>query len=347
MKKKLVSLLLAGSVVASMAAIASVSASAIIDENGCYAPGENVESTHRYYLAMPKEWYSSNTDTAGVYWWSGTDACGAVDGTGGTLAWPGYKAQRSEVEDVYYIDCPTDVTTIVWNNYINGGTDKEAPVYLEAKQAANAGVEYYSDGDSDLYDSDWFIEMEESFDGDKAALGDFADNFFIEEEYGFGLSFNFDNMIYVIDLAKTDVNFEGKMTYVGDWYFYYGNGEYGTYPTKEESVEKGTYKVINEKPATGEEPGDNPATGEEPVEPSTTVEVPTTNPNPSVDPYDTSKPTSSTDPTSSTKAGATSDTPGSSSNGAVQTGNTGFATILLVLLATASGFVAFARKKHN
>ena len=266
--KKLTSIFLAVLLAFSMTAVAVENVSAAIDENGCYAPGENVESTYRYYLAMPKEWYSSNTDTAGVYWWSGTDACGAVDDTGGSLAWPGYKAQRSEVEDIYYIDCPTDVTTIVWNNYINGGTDKKAPVYLEAKQTVNAGVDYYSDGDSDLYDSDWFIEMEESFDGDKAALGDFADNFFIEEEYGFGFSFNFDNMIYVADLTKTDVNFEGKMTYVGDWYFYYGNGECGTYPTREEAEIKGTLKNLSDSPATPDEPVPVEPTQPMPIEPT-------------------------------------------------------------------------------
>lgn len=330
MKKKLVSLLLAGSVVASMAAIASVSASAIIDSNGCYAPGENVTcGTYRYYFAMPKEWYSANTNTAGAYWWNGTDACGAVDGSGGTLAWPGYKAQKSDVEDIYYLDCPTDVPTVVWNNYLDGGQDKEDPKYLEAKQAKDAGVEYYSADDSDLYDFDWFAEMEESYNGDKADLGGFADNFFMEEEYGFGLSFNFDNMIFVLDLEKTSENFEGKKTYVGDWYFYYGNGEYGTYPTKEKAIEKGTFKKTTDAPATKDEP-------------STTTPV-TTNP---TDPG--KKPGQpSTDPASATKPAST-DTPTSTvSGGAVQTGEATYAVILLVVLAAVSGVVVFTRKKYN
>lgn len=328
MKKKLVSLLLAGSVVASMAAIASVSASAIIDSNGCYAPGDNVKcGTYRYYFAMPKEWYSANTNTAGAYWWNGTDACGAVDGSGGTLAWPGYKVQKSEVEDIYYLDCPTDVPTIVWNNYLDGGKDKENPKYLEAKQAKDAGTEYYSADDSDLYDFDWFAEMEESYNGDKAALGDFADNFFMEEEYGFGLSFNFDNMIFVLDLNKTDENFEGKKTYVGDWYFYYGNGEYGTYPTKEEAIEKGTFKKTTDAPATKDTP--DPTKPADPTDPGKKPGQP------------------STDPASSTKPAST-DTPTSTvSGGAVQTGEATYAVILLVVLAAVSGVVVFTRKKYN
>lgn len=335
MKKKLVSLLLAGSVVASMAAIASVSASAIIDTNGCYAPGDNVEATYRYYFAMPEDWYSSNTDTAGAYWWSGTDACGAVDGTGGTLAWPGYKAQRGDIKNLYYVDCPTDVPTIVWNNYVNGGTDKEAPIYLEAKQANDAKIEGYCDGDSELYDTEWFEEMYESFTTDKAKLGDFADNFFydlenFDEENFESFTFKMDNMIYVIDPTKTSENFEGKKTYVAEWQFYYGDGFYGTYPTKEEAEEKGTLKNIADTPATSDQPATTP-----------------TKPG-NVDPSNDKPGQPSTDPASSTKPVSTSDTLASTvSGGAVQTGEASYAVILLVVLAAVSGVVVFTRKKYN
>lgn len=253
--KKLTSIFLAALLATSVTAVSFESVSAIVDENGCYVPGDNVTcGTNRYYFAMPNSWLNEYTDTAGVYWWSGTDACGAIDGTGGTVTWPGYKAQKSEAENVYFIDCPKNVSAIVWNNYLDGGQDKEDPRYLEAKQSADAYVEYYSDGDSDLYDSYWFEEMEESFNGDKAALGDFADNFFIEEEYGFGFSFNFDNMIYVVDPSKTSETFDGRKTYVGDWYFYYGNVEYGTYPTREEAESKGTLKNIYDVPVEPTKP---------------------------------------------------------------------------------------------
>lgn len=334
MKKKLVSLLLAGSVVASMAAIASVSASAIIDTNGCYAPGDNVEATYRYYFAMPEDWYSSNTDTAGAYWWSGTDACGAVDGTGGDLSWPGYKAQRGDIKNLYYVDCPTDVPTIVWNNYVNGGTDKEAPIYLEAKQANDGKLEGYCDGDSDLYDTEWYEEMYESFTGDKAKLGNFADNFFYDlenfDEEGFeSFTFKMDNMIFVIDPSQTSETFEGKMTYVGEWQFYFGDGWYGTYPTKEESEEKGTLKNIADAPATPIEPATKPTTNVEPTNPVKPGQ-------PSTDPASATKPVSTADTTTSTVSG-----------GAVQTGEASYATILLLVLAAVSGVVVFTRKKYN
>lgn len=345
MKKKLVSLLLAGSVVASMAAIASVSASAIIDENGCYAPGDNVEATYRYYFALPSTWLSNYSDTAGIYWANGTDACNAVDGTGGTLRWPGYKAQRDDYSSnnygLYYVDCPTDVPYVVWNNYVNGGTDKEAPVYLTAKQTNDAKTEGYCDGDADIYDTEWFEEMYESFTGDKAKLGDFADNFFYDlenfDEEGFdSFTFKMDNMIFVAPAAPNGENFEGKPTYNGEWYFYYGDGFYGIYPTIEEAQEKTTEENPTiwslEEVSTPDEPTPKPS-----------------NPS-SVDPTDgNNKPGQpSTDPASATKPVSTADTTTSTvSGGAVQTGEASYATILLLVLAAVSGVVVFTRKKYN
>lgn len=334
MKKKLVSLLLAGSVVASMAAIASVSASAIIDSNGCYAPGENVTcGTYRYYFALPNTWLSEYSDTAGAYWYNGTDACGAIDGSGGTLAWPGYKAQRDEYKSssygLFYVDCPTDVPQIIWNNYTDGGQDKEAPIYLTAKQSNDAPTEFYVADDSDLYDQDWFDEMEESYSGDKAKLGDFADNFFYDEEYGLGFAMNFDNMIFVVPTEPNGENFEGKPTFNGDWYFYYGNGEYGTYPTKEEAEEKGTLLSL-ENVATPDEPTPTTPGSTDPTDPGKKPGQP------------------STDPASATKPASSNDTPTSTvSGGAVQTGEATYAVILLVVLAAVSGVVVFTRKKYN
>lgn len=334
MKKKLVSLLLAGSVVASMAAIASVSASAIIDSNGCYAPGENVTcGTYRYYFAMPNTWLSEYSDTAGAYWYNGTDACNAVDGSGGDLKWPGYKAQRDEYKSsnygLYYVDCPTDVPQIIWNNYTDGGQDKEAPIYLTAKQSNDAPTEFYVADDSDLYDQDWFDEMEESYSGDKAKLGDFADNFFYDEEYGLGFAMNFDNMIFVVPTEPNGENFEGKPTFNGDWYFYYGNGEYGTYPTKEEAEEKGTLLSL-ENVATSDEPTPTTPGSTDPTDPGKKPGQP------------------STDPASATKPASSTDTPTSTvSGGAVQTGEATYAVILLVVLAAVSGVVVFTRKKYN
>ena len=251
--KKMTSLLLTFVMVISMGIMSIESVSAAIDGNGAYIPDESVTcGTHRYYFAMPKEWYNEYTDTAGVYWWDGSDLCGVREGTE-YLKWPGYKVQlgdyASDSYTLYYFDCPKDVPCIVWNNYIDGGTDKESDIYQKSRQANDATTEFYSDGDSDLYTTEFFALMEESYKGDKSELGEFADNFFYDEEYDLGFCFNMDNMIFVVPSEPNGETIGGKPEYVGDWYFYYGNGEYGTYPTKERSVEKGTYATLAESDA--------------------------------------------------------------------------------------------------
>lgn len=239
--KKVTSAFLSALLAFSMTVVATESASAIIDANGCYAPGDNVKcGTNRYYFALPNNWLSEYSDTAGIYWYNGTDACGAVDGSGSDIRWPGYKPQRENCQydnyGVYYVDCPADVPQIIWNNYTDGGEDEEAPVYQAAKQTNDAPTEFYVADDSDLYDDGWFAVMERRYNSDdKSMLGDFADNFFYDEEWGLGFALNFDNMIFIPPTEPNGENFNGKPTYNGDWYFYYGNGWYGTYPTIEEA----------------------------------------------------------------------------------------------------------------
>ena len=275
--KRLTSIFLSALIAFSMTAVSFESVSAVVDENGCYAPGDNVETTHRYYFAMPNSWLNEYTDTAGVYWWSGIDACGSADGMGGSVTWSGYKAQRDNNQynncEVYYIDCPTDVPTIVWNNYIDGGMDATKPVYSAAKQADATDTEFCSVGDFDLYSEEWFAEIEEICNTDKSALGEYADNFFYEEEIGMGFSFNYDNMIYVIDSSQTSEDWNGKLTYVGFWYFYYGNGEYGTYPTKERAEEKGALFNLDDWQDVSSAPDEPVPTNPVPIDP--TVPSPT------------------------------------------------------------------------
>ena len=344
MKKKLVSLLLAGSMVASMGILATVSASAALDENGAYVPSEGLEcGTNRYYFALPKQWESEFSTTAGVYWWSGSDAGSAVDGSGGSFKWPGYKAQlgdyASDSYTLYYIDCPTDVPQLIWNNYVDGGEDPDAPIYSTAKQSNDAASEFYSDGDSELYPTEFYEAMEESYNGDKAALGEFADNFFYDEEYGLGFCFNMDNMIFIVPGEPNGVNaLNGKPTYNGDWYFYYGDGEYGTYPTKEDAIEKGEYGTLAVAPATKDE-----ATKDETTTDPTTPSTPG-NGNNGDNTEATTVGQPSTDPTSSVNGSSTSDT-ANNSNGTVQTGEANYAFIALLALVAASGVAIVARKK--
>ena len=331
MKKRIVSILLAVVLVASMVAVSAISASAILETTGEYTPGEGIE-TNRYYFYMPAEWYNEHTTTAGMYWWSGTDACGAVDGSGGSLAWPGYKAWASEdIEGLFYMDVPTDVPNIIWNNYVDGGEDTTLPIYTLAVQTVDILCEYYSEGDTDLYDNlddgDFFANAEESLLGDKEMLGDFADNFFIEEEEGFGISFTMDNMIYVVDPSLTVANpLNGKLTYGGEWNFYYGDGTYGPYPTKEASEEAGLLGDISV-----------------PVEVATPDEAPTTAPDSS---NKETVPAPGQDATSAVGGTSTSDTV-KTDNTAIQNGPVSLAVVLLVILAAVSGVAVFTRKRFD
>ena len=103
MSKKIISLLLSLMLVVSMVAVAAVSVSAEVDEQGRYTPSEGTE-TYRYYFYMPSDWYNEYAETAGIYWWIGTDPADP---------WPGYIAHPTETENIYYCDVPTNVTTII------------------------------------------------------------------------------------------------------------------------------------------------------------------------------------------------------------------------------------------
>ena len=171
------------------------------------------DETNRYYFYMPDEWKNEYTDTAGIYWWEGTDAC---------LAWPGYTANKADADGVYYYDVPTDVTTVIWNNNIDGGSDKTQDIYKASAQTINIGTEYYDPGESDNYP-----EGTDSFDG----------------------------MIYVID-PTLDITSppNSKYTGEGEWYYYYGNGEYGFTPEKGEEFFTGkTHIIEGENPSTSDE----------------------------------------------------------------------------------------------
>ena len=254
--KKLTSLFLALTLVILMAALSVGNTSAAVDENGYYVPEEG-ESTNRYYFAMPNNWRNKFTDTAGVYFVPTAETCGFVEGKE-PISWPGYKAYfdgyKSYAYSIYYVDCPTDIEFIVWNNYIKSGATDDTAMSDAEKQSDGVNTEFCSLYDYDIYDTEWFAEMEESFNGDKKALGSYADNFFYDEEYGSGFSFNFDNMIYVVPQNADSENSSvtGIETYKGNWYFFYGEDEYGTYPTREESEKNNTlyslcpYAVIDD-----------------------------------------------------------------------------------------------------
>ncbi len=177
--------------------------------------GEEV-ATNRYYFLMPtgtngdlgddesetghageytQSWYKAYedgtlaTDTAGIYWWDSDVA--------DPPAWVGYLPSGSDENDpnVYYADVPQAVTTIIWNNAIDGGEDASKPDYYCAAQTCNIPCEYY-----DPYESPNYPDGTESFDG----------------------------MIFVTDPdLVTENELSGMQELGGEWYYYYGNGCYG------------------------------------------------------------------------------------------------------------------------
>lgn len=272
MKKKLLGVLLAGTIVASAVATNAMTVSAAEPTNhGKYTPSAGVD-TYKYYLAMPGCWINDttkvNNDAAGVYWWSAPDDPDTKFGHG----WPGYEMDKeSSAENLYSINAPQKASILVFNNYLDGGMDSKQPIFKDALQAQNKNVEYYNEGDSDNYsqpfwqymwtlaakklgydvDSPDFDYTSDDLYNDVLAnpdkidftpeFGDYGKNFFSETENESGLAMNFQNMIYIVDLDPAHIKYvnedlippKGKPAYDGEFYFMYGDGEFGMWPTKE------------------------------------------------------------------------------------------------------------------
>lgn len=142
---------------------------------------------YRYFFLMPDDWYNEYTDTAGIYWWAGTDNC--------IYDWPGYKAHKADVDNVYYYDVPKDVTTIIWNNYIDRGNGNNPELYDKAIKTKDINTEFYAVNENELYPNG---------------------------------TYDFDGMIFVVDPDDNGFNDFIENTYGGNWFYYYGNGQYGT-----------------------------------------------------------------------------------------------------------------------
>lgn len=356
MSKKLISIILSCVLVLSLALVGVIGVSAAVDKDGRYVPSEGVKETNRVYFLMPESWKNEKYKAveAGAYWWNGSDPCGSVDGTSVGPAWPGYKMQVADADaNLFYIDLPSDVPVIIFNNFLNGGERKKDDAgnvsyefgeeqFKAAKQTMDVTCQYYSEGDDDYYDNmldgTFWEKAQEAVEGnDKTFLGNFQKNFFMETEYDLGISMNFDNMVFIIDPNNTSVNeVSGKESYGGEFYFFYGkneetgNYEYGGLPNYEQAKAEGVVKDID-KNATPDEPASkptDPSNNNNNTNPTTTVPAPDQN------------------ATSATNAVSTSDTANNTDNNAVQTGATTAAAVLAVLLV-AGGAVVYTRKRFE
>lgn len=109
----------------------------------------------------------------------------------------GHEAARTYTENVYCMDVPADVEEIVFNNFYSGAWYFPSRTY----PVKTTG---YEKGENDTYPQGL-----ESFSG----------------------------MIYVIhgEGEKVEMPYEqSEFVYHGEWYYYYGNGEYGITPEKGE-----------------------------------------------------------------------------------------------------------------
>ncbi len=249
--KKTLSLILSVCLIASIFAVAAVTVSANYgDEEHNKNIVDCVKSTStktlRFY--MPQEWRNAYNDTydgqdlascsAGIYWWEGSDNCKLEENMSRGKDWPGYNVTETDPDcaNVFVAHVPDDVTTIIWHNTVNGPEkfEDDPTLYQAAMQVENTSSEYFMPGE-DIY-------------------GFYPDG-----------TDDFDGMIYVCNLKDTAINeYNGKMTFKGCWFYYYGQGKYG----------------VNKEPVEGQvfENGEWPG-GETPeettVDPSSTEETTT------------------------------------------------------------------------
>ena len=188
---------------------------------------------------------------AGVYWW---------DAPASPSNWPGYKMElEDEANNIYSVVMPGDgeLTTAIFSNGVDGGTDSSLPIYYEAAQTINNNMEGAEAYD---YDTLW------------------------EDTYN---AYDFDGCIYIIDPDQVSINsFSGKQTCGGNWYFYYGNGCYGNVRTDSDDFVSAEDNCVNPDHHHGVEDPTIPApepTAEPTSAPEPTAE-PTTAPEPATEP---------------------------------------------------------------
>lgn len=232
--KRVLSTALAGLMLASSATVANIAVSANSGQKvlstfqdacdiwwydylgqGDVEAGKAALETVEYLFYMPEDmkneyndYYDGSDPTtycAGIYWWNGTATPGNFPYN--TKDWPGYAVTKTDPDcpNVYIAEVPSDVPTVVWNNGVDGGTDNTQPFYTAAMQGDDAGVTGY--------------------DKNMDAYGFYPDG--LESMAG---------MIYVCNPADTVINpASQKVAFKGEWFYYYGNGEYGFAPTREEA----------------------------------------------------------------------------------------------------------------
>lgn len=316
MSKKIVSVILTLMLLISTSAMAVISVSAADGEYydpQPYSPSAEAQELgfYRYFFLLPDDWTNDYTQSAGIYWWGGTDANGSLDGTSVGVKWPGYKIYQYSPEKVtmyadnnkdsgkavvtgtvWYVDVPTDVLTIIFNNALDGG-DKSWDNYDEtrnslARQTENINVEGIWPED----DNPNYPDMVETMN----------------------------NMIYIINPDLTGVSETGQSTYVGSWYFYHGGDKWDT---QANPIYGG---------ADGDVPGDPQGDSKDTTQTATDGTKPAPQPGPTSN--------ISTNDQQATQATT------AAGNGTIATGSISLAIIVLLVAAAVTGAVIVLRKRE-
>ena len=298
--KRIISMILAVMLVLSVAAIAVSAESyhgwderalSMKDALAAYTAETGIEvPTYRYYFQVPdgtngpaKEdgtkagsWYNEyNEGMCSVYYWATGDFP--------TEEWTGYRCETGDADNIFYVDVPQAVKTIIFNNSVNGGSKpdnpEDNPYYFCCAQTENIKL------DTEL--------SKKTKSNRKLVYENYPDDFFTNFRMvgeGDDAEPLFDGMIYVPTPNAMNVNsFSGAQTIGGNWYYYYGNGCYGytidatdmktscLNPDHDHSNDEPATEPETTEPATEpetQEPATEPATQEPGTEPETTEPQP-------------------------------------------------------------------------
>ena len=165
---------------------------------GFFFPPQGVEC-NRYFFQMVRDvvdekgvnqnWYTFNNATATCYWWDGEYACESWQKS--------YQMKAAGLPDIYYIDVPTNVGTIIFSNGIDGGPapaegEEAGPNWGKNCQTVNIGSEYYEPGENPNYPEG---------------------------------TTSFNNMIYIVDVNNVTLNeLSQAPTCGGEWRYLHADG---------------------------------------------------------------------------------------------------------------------------
>ena len=276
MKKRILGVALAGALAFSAIAGSMITASsaelAPPDPNRLpeYKASDGVQ-TYNVKFAMPGSWTGEeNSDArktwekygsaAGLYWWGSKDNPNDAPAAAGH-GWPGWKMKKvseGDVENLYTTQVPEGTASMIFSNFIDGGMDTKYPEYNAAKQTKDlTQLEYLGQGDSDYFSKEFWDYIYDNYYDDFVEnpnyqieeFGPYAKNFFYSEEDD-SIYHYLDDMVFVVDTVNTDraqvSPVSGMAGLDGGFYFYYGGGEFGIWPTKELCIKQEELKTTTE-----------------------------------------------------------------------------------------------------